>query len=215
MLNSKVLFYISLVFIMGCTEASHKFEAIPHKIHAAKVTSVESSVSLSILGKVTRAEPGLSHGKVPAHFTIEVILPKGIEAKVNVGDKLDVTLPILHHQNVKGTVSESKTGAISVALTGLVQALDGESIHVSVPIKSQGLFQVPFRAIYSPRGITTEVFVIEQDKVRLVEVKVIHKLDKGQVLIAAALENSSEVVVAGLDNLVNGDSVRPITEKEL
>lgn len=145
-------------------------------------------------------------GSRPYHLAIRI--PDGAKPDAAVGDALRLSLPIIHNARVLAKVTAVSEFDISLLLSGQVQRLQGLEITAELPLKPVNLYLIPFQAVYSPRGITTEVFVLQGDsRVRLVPVKPLAIRDNGDLIVSSSHLAGAKVVVDGLDNLVSGDLV--------
>lgn len=168
-------------------------------------------MSVPLTGRVTPRGDSAPRAGTPSDYRVTVEIPEGAQTTLSAGQTAAVTLPIIHHQEARGTV-ESTAGALHLVLSNQVQELNGQQVQVLVPLRAQGLFRLPFQSVYSPRGVTKRVMVVRGKSVEAVEVKVIALAGESDVIVAGSLSNGESVVVDGLDNLLPADPVEPVVE---
>ena len=209
--------FILFSIVMGlcaCRKLPLKTGPILHKIHAIPVETVNSVIPITLLGKVSRAGSFDAPKASLSTYIIDAVLPAGAQPAIVPGDRATVMLPILHNENVKATLTQAGERNLRFSLTGQVQALDGETVRVVVSLKPTSLYKVPFSSIYSPRGLNTQVFIFDGEKVELSDVTVIRVLENNSLLIVAALPAGTQVVTSGIDNLTPGDHVTNVLSEE-
>ena len=200
---------ISLGFLFavsGCTGSHTAPVPASHKVAVAEVLPLGKSLTLPAVGRATSTGAGNS-------YRIVVPVPKGAKVATQKGHSIRITLPILHHQDTQGSVVEINEKHIEILLSQQVQELNGQSVRVEIPLSGEGLFRVPFTAIYSPRGINARVFVVQGDKAEGKPAEVISLYGDTEVLIAAPLKAGDRVVVQGTDNLLSGDTVEVLAQE--
>jgi len=149
------------------------------------------------------------------NYRLLMLVPKGTIFDLSVGSSVPVTLPTIHHRNLQAKVSSISKTKIELILTNQVQLLDGQRLRVTLPAKPVHLYRIPFQAVYSPRGLTAEVFVLSSDqRVNLVPIVPLRVLSNGNVIVSSEQLKGATIVVQGTDNLVPGDKVQIIEQKE-
>lgn len=187
-----------------------------HSVSVVKAEAVFKAVHLTLM-----AEPldtAADHDAIPRpgrSYRLSIQLPSGVTPDVTVGDSVAVTLPTIHHNKARATIKSVSKTRIELVLADQVQLLEGQRLRVILPLKTVHLFRIPFQAVYSPRGSTNEVFLLSREqRVRLAPVVPLQVLPDGTVIVSSDQLAGADIVVQGTDNLVSGDSVRIVDEKE-
>lgn len=186
-----------------------------HLVSTVRSEPVSQTIHLTVMADVS----DLSESKVTSltgrNYRLSIQIPKGIVFDLSTGSNVPVTLPTIHHRDVQAKVSSISKTQIDLMLFNQVQLLDGQRLRVTLPAKPVHLYQIPFQAIYSPRGITAEVFILSNDqRVNLVPIFPLQILPNGRVIVSSDQLNGATIVVHGTDNLVPGDSVQVAEQKE-
>lgn len=187
-----------------------------HSVSVVKAESVSRTVYLTLMAEVldTAADdtaiprPGRTY-----HLSIQ--LPSGVIPDLLSGSSVTVTLPTIHHNKALAKIKSISKTRVELVLADQVQLLEGQRLRVILPLKPVHLFRIPFQAVYSPRGLTTEVFLLSQEKrVRLIPVVPLQVLPNGKIIVSSDQLDGADIVAQGTDNLVSGDSVQIIEQKE-
>jgi hypothetical protein len=156
-------------------------------------------------------------GVVPAgprsyHLAVEV--PEGAVPDLRIGDRVRVALPIIHQPKAEARVLAVDDKEVLLLLPGQIQQLRGLVLTAELPLKARRLFLVPLEAVYSPRGLTTQVFTLKDGRAALVAVKVLAARENGDLVVSSSGLDGQTVLTDGLDNLVNGDAVTAVPASE-
>lgn len=210
-LDKKIyVFSLSLLLLSQGTIAAAK------RVTVIKAIPASSVVQLKLVADVSNASDSKLTSLTGRNYRLSVQIPKGPVFDVAVGSSVAVTLPTIHHRDVQAKVSLISKSKIELVLFNQVQILDGQRLQVTIPVKPIHLYSLPFQAIYSPRGITTEVFTVtSEQRVNLVSIVPLHVLPNGRIIVSSEQLKDATIVVQGTDNLVAGDSVQIIEQKEM
>lgn len=187
-----------------------------HRVSVVKAERVAKAVHLTLMAEVSGNAADANSVPTPGRtYHLSIQLPNGVTPDLSIGSSVTVTLPTIHHSTAFAkTKSISKT-RVEIVLADQVQLLDGQRLRVTLPIKPDHLFRIPFQAIYSPRGLTSEVFLLSSEKrARLVPVVPLQLLPDGKIIVSSEQLDSASIVVQGTDNLISGDSVQVVDQKE-
>lgn len=195
---------LTLLLLLGCEAAHRPGSNPPHRVGVVAVQAFDKTTVVGLVGRVLKLE-----GRT-AEYQVTVPLPKGALADVTPGQRIPITLPIIRNQQTQGVVESLQLDKLILHLSQQVQELNGQNVRAEVPIKATGIFRLPFTAIYSPRGVTKQVFVVKQERAELMPVEVISLYNNHELLISAGLSATDRVVTQGLDNLLNGDAVEVV-----
>lgn len=187
-----------------------------HSVLVMQAKPVTSTIQLTLMAAVSNSTTEFTSLKGRS-YRLSVDIPQGTTLDLSPGSNVSVTLPTIHNRNAVARVSSVTTHRIEFILANQVQLLDGQRLRVILPAKPRNLFQIPFQAIYSPRGQTTEVFVMASDRrVHLTRVVPLQVLADGSVIVSADHQlKDALVVVHGADNLVSGDLVQVVEQKDV
>lgn len=185
--------------------------AASHTVSVTKPQSVSKPVQLTVIADVT----SLTNGKITMdsgrNYRLIAQIPAGIMLNLVPGSSAFATLPTIHNRNVLTKVTSVSRTKIELLLNNQVQLLDGQRLRVTLPVKPIHLYRIPFQAIYSPRGLTTEVFTVSANqRAHLVSVTPLQFLPDGNVIVYSDQLANTTIVVHGTDNLIHGDSVQII-----
>lgn len=187
-----------------------------HSVLVVEAKPVSKSVQLTLMADVSDSPGDKRTSWAGRSYRLALQIPKGVILDLSVGSKVSVTLPTIHNRSALARVSSVSKTQIEFLLTNQVQLLDGQRLRVTLPVKPTHLYQIPFQSIYSPRGLTAEVFILSSDhRVHLVPVVPLQVLPDGQVIVSADQLKGVSIVVQGGDNLVSGDKVQVIEQKEV
>jgi multidrug efflux pump subunit AcrA (membrane-fusion protein) len=145
---------------------------------------------------------------------VTVIIPEGAKPALRRGQEVSVTLPIIHHGKTAASVAALAPGEIRLLLAKQVQELNGQEVRVEIPLKPQGICRVPFQSIDSPRGLSKQVLVLNDNHVEARDVKIVALAGGTDILVTGPLAAGDQVVVEGLDNLLSGDEVQVVPAPE-
>ncbi len=201
-----------LLISQGASAADHQ---VNHKVTIAKVEPVSTTLSLTLIADVSDSPDSKVTSLSGRNYRLSIPIPKGTVFDLSLGTSVPVTLPTIHHQNAQAKVSSISKTKIELMLSNQVQLLEGQRLRVTLPTKPLHLYRIPFQAVYSPRGLTTEVFVLASDnRVSLVPIVPLKVLSNGNVIVSSDQLKGATIVVQGTDNLVSGDQVQIIEQKE-
>ncbi len=192
--------------------ADHSIPMVSVKQAAPLTKALMVTVQAQVLKKPTGNEAEVEN----AHsFQVKVNVPEGGTPDLEVGSWVHVTLPTVRHKVASARVTAITNNSVELLLPGQVQQLEGQQLKVELPLKSKGLYRIPFQAIYSPRGITTQVFILTKNSTaHLISVKALQVLDDGEVIVSSEYLKDSKVVVSGTDNLLSEDSIRVASDQK-
>ncbi|MBI2387467.1 MAG: hypothetical protein HYV14_15875 [Elusimicrobia bacterium] len=186
-----------------------------HPVSIAKAEPVSGAVHLTLTAEASDAaahdeavpRPGRAY-----HLSIQ--LPSGVTPALPIGSFVTVTLPTVHHNTAPAKIKSISKTRVELVLENQTQLLDGQRLKVTLPLKSAHLYQIPFQAVYSPRGITTEVFVLSpEQRAHRIPVVPIKVLPGGKIIVSSDRLNGASIVIQGTDNLISGDGVRVVEQK--
>lgn len=202
----KMLIYLKLMlFALPSIGNSGEFKdgRLVTVVKTEQVTKVfELSLMAEVLG--TKNE---NNSRRSYHLSIE--LPSGMIPAISNGPFVKITLPTIHKNKVIAQVTSINKTHVKLILTNQVQQLEGQKLKTDLPFHPANLFKIPFQAIYSPRGSTSEVFVLSSDmKVQLVQIIPLQISSDGSVIVSSEHLKNALVVVQGTDNLLSGDTVK-------
>lgn len=189
--------------------------------HAVSIIRAEPEVKpvhLNLIADVSNSANQKSTALTGRNYHLSVQIPKDTVLNLSLGSSVTVTLPTIHRRNALAKITSISKTKIELLLTNQVQILEGQRLTVTLPIKPVHLYRIPFQAIYSPRGLTTEVFVLSNDqRVRLIQIAPLQFLADGKIIVSSDQLNGALIVVQGTDNLIAGDQVQvvePVKQKE-
>jgi hypothetical protein len=209
--TNKKFYVLGLILLLMSQGAS----AADHRVTTAKVEPVSTTVPLTLIADVSDSPVSPVTSLAGRNYRLSILVPGGAVIDLSLGSSVPVTLPTIHHRNAQAKVSSISKTKIELMLTNQVQLLEGQRLQVTLPTKPVHLYRIPFQAIYSPRGITTEVFVLASDqRVNLVPIVPLKVLSNGNVIVSSDQLKDATIVVQGTDNLVPGDEVQVIEQKE-
>jgi hypothetical protein len=207
----KKIYVLSLSLLLLSQGAS----AADHKVSVVKPEPVSTTVPLTLIAEVSDSpdhEVSLLTGR---NYRLSIQVHKDMVFDLSPGSIVPVTLPTIHHRDAQAKVSSISKTKIELILTYQVQLLEGQRLRVTLPAKPVHLYRIPFQAVYSPRGITAEVFVLSSDqRVNLVPIFPLKVLSNGNVIVSSDQLKGATIVVQGTDNLVSGDKVQIMEQKE-
>jgi hypothetical protein len=177
-----------------------------HFVDVRTAAAIRECLTVTLRAEVLDRTDGDSVARVRSYH-LRVAIPEGTVPDVRVGSSIRVSLPVVHHAEAFAKVMSVTGGDITVLLSDQIQQLDGLRLKADLPLKPVNLYRIPFQAVYSPRGITTETFVFDGARVSLVRVAVLEIHDDGGIVVSSSHLADARVVVNGLDNLVSGDEV--------
>lgn len=189
-----------------------------HAVSIIRAEPESKPVHLTLIADVSNSANHKSTALTGRNYRLSVQIPKDTALNLSLGSSVTVTLPTIHRRNTLAKITSISKTKIELLLANQVQILEGQRLTVTLPIKPVHLYRIPFQAIYSPRGLTTEVFVLSNDRrVRLVQVAPLQFLADGKIIVSSDQLNGALIVVQGTDNLIAGDQVQviePVKQKE-
>jgi hypothetical protein len=211
LLTNKKIYVLGLSLLL----MSQGVSATDHRVSIVKVEPVSTTVPLTLIADVSDSSDNKVTSLTGRNYRLSMLVPKGTVFDLSIGSSVPVTLPTIHHRNVQAKVSSISKTKIELMLTNQVQLLEGQRLRVTLPAKPVHLYRIPFQAVYSPRGLTAEVFVLSSDqRVNLVPIVPLRVLSNGNVIVSSDQLKGATIVVQGTDNLVSGDKVQIIEQKE-
>lgn len=142
-------------------------------------------------------------------FHLSIELPVGLVAAIRNGSYVRVSLPTVHKNVAIAQVTSLSKNRVELVLANQVQQLEGQKLKVDLPFLPVNLYKIPFQAIYSPRGTTSEVFILSSDmKVQLVQITPLQISADGSIIVSSEQLKDAIVVVQGNDNLLSGDTIK-------
>lgn len=142
-------------------------------------------------------------------FQLSIELPVGLVPAIRNGSYVRVSLPTVHKNVAIAQVTSLSKNRVELVLANQVQQLEGQKLKVDLPFLPVNLYKIPFQAIYSPRGTTSEVFILSSDmKVQLVQITPLQISADGNIIVSSEQLKDALVVVQGNDNLLSGDTVK-------
>jgi len=145
-------------------------------------------------------------------FEVEIRLPEGLARLLAAGDRVEVRA-VATGARATGHVRElgvARTGRPAPAVIALAADVDWEpgiSVHVSLGLDAPVALQVPLGAIVDPGTGRTRVFRVTDGRAVMTPVTV-GRLVGASVEVSGALSAGDYVVVAGHQQLLDGDAVR-------
>lgn len=206
-MNNKLLIIhkfliVSLVLSLNTLEARMDRRQVTLAKPMAVASTSELSLVAEVVGKLSESNGRLS-------YRLSVKIPRGLIPAVKTGSFVGVTLPTIHQSLVNAQIVSLSSKEALLVLDNQVQRLEGQKLKVDLPVKSQGLFKIPFQSIVSSRGDSFEVYIVSAEmKVQSVQVSPIQVSSDGNVIVASEHLKNSSIVVQGTDNLLSGDSVQ-------
>jgi hypothetical protein len=203
-----------MIGISLCLLGFHQIAEAARPVSVIKAKPVSQAVRLTLMAEVLDkaiGEKADSDERRSYHLSISP--PNGLVLAMRAGSFVKVILPTVHHGEAMARIISISKTRIELLLTNQVQQLEGQQLKVELPFQPVHLYQIPFQAVYSPRGLTAEVFLLSADmKVRLVPVVPLQASSDGGLIVASdqlpdPLKDAL-VVVQGTDNLLSGDSVQ-------
>lgn len=195
--------------LYGCSK-EQKNQRPKTLVETQSVKFVDENLSIKLVGHIL---PNSQTSTAKSIFTIQIPLPDGVSPALKIGEQIEVRLPFVNSKKAMAEIS--KIGPqLEARLPHQIHDLTGHRLDVIVPIKKNRLAILPFQSIYSPRGTTTEIFVLKNGRVSLTKVTPIQLVSEKELLVVADLEKAALVVTAGFENLINNDEVEVVSKKE-
>ncbi|MGE3263251.1 MAG: hypothetical protein AB7K68_15830 [Bacteriovoracia bacterium] len=208
---NKKIYVLALSLLLMPQGAS----ATDHRVSIIKAEPVSATVPLTLIADVSDSPDSKVTSLAGRNYRLSILVPRGTVFNLSLGSSVPVALPTIHHRNARAKVSSISKTKIELMLANQVQLLEGQRLRVTLPAKPVHLYRIPFQAVYSPRGITAEVFVLSSDqRVNLVPIVPLRVLSNGNVVVFSDQLKGATIVVQGTDNLVSGDKVQVIEQKE-
>lgn len=153
---------------------------------------------------------------------IVVSVPEAELAQFRAGLRADVAIFALPEQKFTGTVREispvadpaTRTFSVRVRMTGVEKLPTGLTATVRFPelgVKTAGdtSVRVPLTAIYQ-KGSDAAVWMVNPDNVVHLKPVSVARFTNEAAVVSQGLKAGDTVVVAGVNSLVEGQSVRPV-----
>ncbi|MNL24370.1 hypothetical protein D3C87_1458000 [compost metagenome] len=212
----KMLFLKPGVCAILVTSLSSSLALAEHRVTVTEVTPVLTNLTLELVADVSESSSDAVSSLGSRNYRLTIQVPLGTVFDLSRGSKVSVTLPTIQNRTAQAEVTDVSKTRINLALRNQVQLLDGQRLRVTLPTKPIHLYKIPFQAIYTPRGVTAEVFVVSPDnQVKLVPIVPLQVLPNGNVIISSDQLKDAKIVVHGTDNLLAGDSVQIVNQKEV
>jgi len=144
-----------------------------------------------------------------AGLEIELSLPEGLRGQLQTGDAVKVS-SLSSGAETAGRIRElglARDGRLAPAVISLDEAdawEPGMSVHVTLTRASEAALTVPLAAIVDPGTGRTRVYRVAGDRAVLIPVQA-GRLAGGRVEVRGELEAGDRVVVAGHQQLLDGD----------
>lgn len=186
-----------------------------HRVAVTGAAAILSNVTLDLVADVSQSSDAVtSLGSRNYRLTVQV--PSGTMFDLSRGSKVSVTLPTIQNRLAHAEVTDVSKTQVHLVLRNQVQLLEGQRLRVAIPAKPVHLYKIPFQAIYSPRGLSPEVFVVSSDnRVKLIPIVPLRMLSGGHVIVSSPQLKDAKIVVHGTDNLLGGDSIQIVNYKEV
>ena len=212
----KMLFLKPGVCAILVASLSSSLALAEHRVTITEVTPVLTNLTLELVADVSESSSDAVSSLGSRNYRLTIQVPLGTVFDLSRGSKVSVTLPTIQNRMAQAEVTDVSKTRINLALRNQVQLLDGQRLRVTLPTKPIHLYKIPFQAIYSPRGVTAEVFVVSPDnQVKLVPIVPLQVLPNGNVIISSDQLKDAKIVVHGTDNLLAGDNVQIVNQKEV
>lgn len=206
----KSLFYLRYLIIIPLSIGSFSEATAAHLVTVARPEHVTKIFELSLMADVIDKkleQKNDENTRRSYHLSIE--LPTGLIPVVKNGSYVKVSLSTIHKNVAIAQITSISKTHVQLVLTNQVQQLEGQKLKTDLPFHPVNLFKIPFQAIYSPRGSTSEVFILSSDmKVQLVQITPLQISSDGSVIVSSEQLKDALVVVQGTDNLLSGDTVK-------
>lgn len=148
-----------------------------------------------------------------AGLEVEIMLPEGAASRLAPGSAVDVRAAAAYALHAAGTIREigqARAGRPAPAIVELL-ATDGWepgiSVHVTLMLSAEASLTVPLNAVVAPGTGQARVFQVVDGRAVRVPVTPGRLVD-ARVEIAGALAAGDLVVIAGHQQLLDGDPVR-------
>lgn len=208
--KSKPLIYLRYLVILLLSTGVLREASAARLVTVARSERVTKIFELSLLADVLdkKLEQKIdTNTRRSFHLSIE--LPVGLIPAIRNGSYVKVTLPTIHQNVAIAQITSLSRNHVELILANQVQQLAGQKLKVALPFLPANLYKIPFQAIYSPRGSTSEVFILSSDmKVQLVQIVPLQISSDGNVIVSSEQLKDALVVVQGTDNLLSGDTVK-------
>jgi len=211
----KMLFLKSGACAIIATSIGSSLAFAEHRVTVAEVTPLLTNLTLELVADVSELSSDAVSSLGSRNYRLTIQVPSGTVFDLSRGSKVSVTLPTIQNRRTQAEVMDVSKTQINLALRNQVQLLDGQRLRVTLPTKPVHLYKIPFQAIYSPRGVTAEVFVVSSDnRTKLVSIAILQLLPNGYVIISSDQLKDAKIVVHGIDNLLAGDIVQIVKQKD-
>ena len=211
----KMLFLKSGVCAIIATSLGSSMAFAEHRVTVAEVTPLLTNLTLELVADVSELSSAAVSSLGSRNYRLTIQVPSGTAFALSRGSKVSVTLPTIQNRRAQAEVTDVSKAQIHLVLRNQVQLLDGQRLRVTLPTKPVHLYKIPFQAIYSPRGVTAEVFVVSSDnRIKLVSIAPLQLLPNGYVIVSSDQLKDAKIVVHGIDNLLAGDTVQIVKQKD-
>jgi hypothetical protein len=203
----KLLIYLNIMAFSSLSIGNSEEVKTARLVAVAKAERVVKAFELSLMAEVSDKNFSDNISRRSYHLSIE--LPHGLIPSIRVGSNVKISLPTIHKNVALAQVTSISKTHVQLILANQIQQLEGQKLKAEIPFLAVNLFKIPFQAIYSPRGTTSEVFILSSDmKVQLVKITPLQITNDGNVIISSEQLKDSLIVVQGTDNLLSGDIVK-------
>jgi len=191
----------------GCGKAKPGQREIVHIVEVQEPRFVASnSMLISVSGTIEGASLESTSAR---DFRIRIPIPAAVKPQVSIGAAFDVELPLLAGSTRRVSVTKMKDRILELSLKNEIHDLAGQMARLRLPVGTATVFEVPVAALFSPIGSQSFVFKANGNRVEQVPVEILNSSKNGMVLLASEqIQNSSQIVTSGLDNLIDGDSIQ-------
>ena len=206
--KSLIFYKYLLIFFLSFGILKEAFAA--RTVTAVRPEPVTKLFELSLMADVMdKNSKQTTNTSTRRSFHLSIDLPAGLVPAIKNGSYVKVNLPTVHKNVAIAQVTSLSKNRVELVLANQIQQLEGQRLKVDLLFLSVNLFKIPFQAIYSPRGSTSEVFIFLSDmKVQLVRITPLQILSDGNVIVSSEQLKDALVVVQGTDNLLSGDLVQ-------
>lgn len=200
MSNIKQIVFLMSLALVACQETSHPTEPRPHPVSVKQLKRIDSRIYLSANGFVT--------SRNASRYQIDIVIPNGVIPDLSNGALLKVNKVYSRSTNLKAKVNQVTDSKIQAEVVSDLHDLRGHSLSFEIPVKSNSLFAVPISSVVSPRGTNSFVFEVNNGIATSIEVTPIQVYEQNNLIVSAKLNEKSNVVTEGLENLLSGDKVK-------
>lgn len=210
MTRRKLLIFYKYLFAVLLSLGNFREALAARLVTTAKPEHVSKIFELSLMADVLdKKSDQKDDTNTRRSFHLSIELPVGLVAAIRNGSYVRVSLPTVHKNVAIAQVTSLSKNRVELVLANQVQQLEGQKLKVDLPFLPVNLYKIPFQAIYSPRGTTSEVFILSSDmKVQLVQITPLQISADGSIIVSSEQLKDAIVVVQGNDNLLSGDTIK-------